>query len=976
MGLSILARLGMDSSEFKSGLSDAQASTSSFTNKLSSAFMSATKMAGSALGNFAIGGVKDMIEFQKGMSEVFTLMPGISKSAMGSMEKDVRNLATTMGLDLTDAVSSLYQAISAGVDPGNAVDFLKTSAKTAIGGVSSLEDSVGALTTVINGYGMSAKDATRVSDVLFSVVKNGVTTMTELGQNIGKVTPIASSLGVSIEEVGAMFTVLTKQMGSGKTAEAGTAIRSMLAELAKEGKRANDNFRELGQGGFKDFIKNGGQVGDALMMMKENAEASGKSLMDMFEGVEAGNGALMLVTQGGRELSKQLQNVRSDAGATEEAFGTMEKTVSRQFDKLLSNLAELGLKIGEAFLPVINDLIPKLSAGMKDFAPMVADIARQIADISTKIIELAPAILKIVTALGLYTIGAKASAVATNILGTSVKSAAGPLLALFAGFELGKALGNGLAHIIKDISGALDEEFRTEQLAKVNDEIEGIAENMMDLDDKIQALKKSLGLIKSGNPLEGLKDLSFKDQVNELEQMVGKMKQLQDANKMGVKLKQEELEALQKQYTEMHKSGATQLDLLGLAKRMIKVREDIKENELNILRAMKKEKEFQAQLVEADEKRRQEAEKRIDAEVKADAERNKAYAMSLTFEQDIAKAVEGTRKQMALSRTEAGKIVILGNQIRDLELAKKKLIDDARNARGLETQEAIRLRDIEADIVRKRQDVVDIVKNKLKQARQDELQAVKDIVDELDKKLALERKNANEAKNAAKAKEDEVKALRENLKDAQGDLENFKKFFNTDIRGKLKVDVGELRTEFKKLKEQDMLPDGVKTLKDFEMLTRKNASEAKKKRDQVLADGKDALADAERLRQEEKDANDEAKRIEDEIAEKKKEAIKLENELEDKKLKTLEQYTEERKELERVLADLQKVNILPEFDASIVEAIETQAKNLEQLDHNVSALAGKNGSIKIDMDLDDSDITKESTQIEIKKTLQGFFVNQ
>ena len=106
MGLSILARLGMDSSEFKSGLSDAQASTSSFTNKLSSAFMSATKMAGSALGNFAIGGVKDMIEFQKGMSEVFTLMPGISKSAMGSMEKDVRNLATTMGLDLTDAVSS------------------------------------------------------------------------------------------------------------------------------------------------------------------------------------------------------------------------------------------------------------------------------------------------------------------------------------------------------------------------------------------------------------------------------------------------------------------------------------------------------------------------------------------------------------------------------------------------------------------------------------------------------------------------------------------------------------------------------------------------------------------------------------------------------------------------------------------------------------------------------------------------------
>ena len=203
-----------------------------------------------------------------------------------------------------------------------------------------------------------------------------------------------------------------------------------------------------------------------------------------------------------------------------------------------------------------------------------------------------------------------------------------------------------------------------------------------------------------------------------------------------------------------------------------------------------------------------------------------------------------------------------------------------------------------------------------------------------------------------------------------------KKFFNKDIRGKLKVDVGELRTEFKKLKEQDMLPDGVKTLKDFEMLTRKNAGEAKKRRDQIIADGKDALADAEKLRQEEKEANEKAEQLEEKIAKRKKQERKLEKELEEEKKKTVKEWKEERKALEKVLKDLQKVNVLPEFDATIVEAIEDQAENLKELDHNVSALAGKNGSIKIDMDLDDSDITKESTQIEIKETLQGFFVNQ
>jgi len=490
MSLSILARLGLDSSDFKSGLSDASRQTSGFSSTLTSAVTSAAKLAGAALAGLAIKGTADMVRFQKGISEVFTLMPGISKAAMGQMEEDVRKLSVTMGIDLNDAVSSLYQAISAGVDPNNAIDFLKQSAKTAIGGVATLEDSVGALTTIINGYGMSAKEATRVSDVLFSVVKNGVTNMTELGQNIGKVTPIAASLGVTIEEVGAMFAVLTKQMGAGKTAEAGTAIRSMLAELAKEGMKANENFKALGKGGFKEFIANGGQVGEALMMMKENAEASGKSLMDLFRGVEAGNGALMLVTQGGKELSAQLRNVQQDAGATQTAF-----------------------------LPVLNDLIPKLSAGMKDFAPKMASVGRDIAKITETIIDLAPALTMLVKGLAVYTIGVKASAVATNLLGKSVKSAAGPLLALFAAFEIGIALGDGIKMLIDTMSGARAAAFDAKIVAGLNDEMQKTISKIETMNEQILALKKNLGMIKEEKPFEELEKLNLREQVDALKQM-------------------------------------------------------------------------------------------------------------------------------------------------------------------------------------------------------------------------------------------------------------------------------------------------------------------------------------------------------------------------------------------------------------------------------------------------------------------------
>ena len=266
---SILAKMGMDTTEFSQSLEKVEKKTKKFSDKFGTFIKNGVKVASVAIGAFAVKGIKDLVEFDKKINEVFTLMPDISKSTMDSMQDDVRKLAVSMGVDLTDAVNGLYQAISAGIDPDNAVTFLEGASKTAIAGVASLEDSVGALTTILNGYGLEAKHTTKVSDVLFSVVKNGVTTMTELGQNIGKVTPIASALGIQIDEVGAMFATLTKQMGSGKTAEAGTAIRSMLAELAKAGMKASDNFKMIAGVSFPDFVKAGGSVQEALMKMKK-----------------------------------------------------------------------------------------------------------------------------------------------------------------------------------------------------------------------------------------------------------------------------------------------------------------------------------------------------------------------------------------------------------------------------------------------------------------------------------------------------------------------------------------------------------------------------------------------------------------------------------------------------------------------------------------------------------------------------------
>lgn len=976
MSLSILAKLGMDSSEFKKGLGQASKETSSFGSKLSSAITTATKVAGAALAGLAIKGTKDMVEFQKGISEVFTLLPGISKENMGKISGDVRELARSMGIDLNDAVKSLYQAISAGVDPGNAVDFLRTSSKTAIAGVASLEDSVGALTTIINGYGMSAKEATKVSDVLFSVVKNGVTSMTELGQNIGKVTPIASALGVSLEEVGAMFAVLTKQMGAGKTAEAGTAIRSMLAELSKEGMKANESFRALGKGGFKDFIKNGGQVGEALMMMKEEAEKSNKSLMDMFRGVEAGNGALMLVTQSGKELSTQLKNIKEDAGATDEAFATMEKTVSRQIDKLMANFKEMGLQIGEALLPVINDLVPKLSGAFVSMMPTLTSLAEQFANLLLFIAKYSSEIALAVKGMVIFAVTAKTMLVVVRLVAglkamiVALRAGTTAMFALNASMSANPigaviALVAGLVAIIGVLATSTKsyaelEEIRRKKAIKAHEEyMKQKEEQLKKLREEYDEVKRRIQLI-----TEEMKNIPDPPKVDHKEAL--------DASKSLIEMQKERIKQAETEFRIASKSFARRgaehelyMETLKAGKSMIDLSTDMHMTESQILAMRTKMLEARERVLDERKKLKQFQEDEV-----------RLSKIALEHNEDIEKAIKATAKNFALNRNEAGKIVILAGQIRDLELAKKKIIDDARRLRGLETTEATNLRNVEADILAKRLQLEDIIKNKLKDARQDELNAVKDIIAELRTALQLEQDRANDAKANAEAKEEEVKALRENLVEAQKQLDKFKGFFNKDIRGKLKINVGELAKEFKKLKAEGKLPANVQTLKDFEMMVRHQASAAKIRRDQIIEDGRQAKADAEELRQIEADALAEQESIQEKIEKKRKQAVKLEEKIEGEKRKTLKELREERKALEKTFTDLQKINVLPMFDATIVEAIETQAKNLERLDHNVADLVGKDGAINVDLDLDDTDITKESTQQAIHETLQGFFVNQ
>lgn len=362
---SIIAKLGMDSSKFKSGMSRVGSGARKLGGMIGGLLKAGFLAAGAAAVAFTVKAIKAFSSFEKKMAEVKTLLPNMSEEAFGKLEKDIRKLAVTMGVDITDAVDGLYSALSAGISPENAITFLADATDLAKAGVTDLDTAVGALTTVINGYGLEADDANAISKLLFATVGAGKVELKDLAPHIGKVTAVAANLGVTFEEVSAMTAMLGSKLGEGQLPTAMSKLKVMFSEMLKSGTKVNDVFMELQGVNIGDFLAGGGTMEEVLNKLQEHAIATGGSMMDMFSSIEAGEGAMNLMGEGADSLGAQLENVRGFTEGFGKAVDTMGGTTDDAWSRLKSAGTEVLLKFGEALDPLIKRVLPMFMGYME-----------------------------------------------------------------------------------------------------------------------------------------------------------------------------------------------------------------------------------------------------------------------------------------------------------------------------------------------------------------------------------------------------------------------------------------------------------------------------------------------------------------------------------------------------------------------------------------------------------------------------------
>lgn len=304
-----------------------------------------------AVAAFAAKGVVEFAKFEKGMNEVFTLLPGISKDAMGALQDDTRKFVREMGVAHDEAVPALYSALSAGVPKDNVFNFMEVAAKAAKGGVTDLNTAVDGISSATNAFKAQGLEAGDASDKMFTAVRLGKTTFGELSASLFNVSPVAAALGVKFGDVTASIAALTAQ--GVPTSVATTQMRSALTELSTSGSKAADVFEKASGKTFRDFIKQGGNVSEAFDVMAGAAEKSGLGVGDLFGSVEAAGAVMSLSGDNAAAFKSAIAEMGDSAGATDAAFSQMDRGLDRSWERIKIGVNDAALGLGEKLAPAV-----------------------------------------------------------------------------------------------------------------------------------------------------------------------------------------------------------------------------------------------------------------------------------------------------------------------------------------------------------------------------------------------------------------------------------------------------------------------------------------------------------------------------------------------------------------------------------------------------------------------------------------------
>jgi TP901 family phage tail tape measure protein len=320
----------------KRGFTQAAGDVKRFEASVQKATQKLGRMALAAAAVSAIGLVK-FAAFDTKIREIGTLLDDVTEKDIRRMKIEVEKMSIRFGQSVDKMAKAKYDIISAGFkSAADSAKLLEVSAKLAAIGVTDVAKTADVLTSILNAYGQSADMAADFSDILFTTVRLGKTTVDQLASGLGRAAAIAPQVGIKFDELGAAVATLTA--GGQDTEEVMTALTAVMVTMLKPPPELSAKLKTLGFDSGETAFKSLGLAGTLEALTDKMTKAE---IAAFFPNVRALKAIFPATGTLADKLGENIEAMGKRAGITDEKFGDMAKGIGFK----LNQLKEIGERV-------------------------------------------------------------------------------------------------------------------------------------------------------------------------------------------------------------------------------------------------------------------------------------------------------------------------------------------------------------------------------------------------------------------------------------------------------------------------------------------------------------------------------------------------------------------------------------------------------------------------------------------------------
>ena len=330
-------------------------------------------------------------DFEVSMAQVGTIADS-SVLSKRKLAESVVSLSTDLRKLPEEVSAAMYDALSAGVETADVLNFTAQSSQLATAGFTDMSTSVDVLTTILNAYKLKSSETEKVASTLVKTQDLGKITVDDLGKVMGRVIPAAAAYRVDLNNIAAAYANMT---AAGVNAENTTTnLTAMLDELADGGSDVAVILAEQTGKTFSELMNEGNSLADVLEIIGASVEYDQVQFSNLWSSSTAGKAAISLFDGSARAFNATLEQMINSSGTVAKNYEKMTDTSEYSSQRLEVASKNLQIAVGDSLNPVLDELRESGGAVLEK---------------ATEIIRQNPALVSVitgtVTALGLLAAG-------------------------------------------------------------------------------------------------------------------------------------------------------------------------------------------------------------------------------------------------------------------------------------------------------------------------------------------------------------------------------------------------------------------------------------------------------------------------------------------------------------------------------------------------------------------------------------------